>query len=350
MNLFLIFIIIISLMGIKIFTKESNKNYLSKDNTTCIKGIFILIVFYSHLCNYIPLQHSKDFLMYGLRNFLGQLMVTMFLFYSGYGIYESIKKKKEKYINSIPVKRVLITLLNFDVAVLLFAIANYLIGNPKSMSQILLALTGWGGLGNSNWYIFAILLLYLSTYISFKIFDKEPKKAILANWFLTILIMIIISVYRGPGYEYCYNTLICYPLGLTYSLYKDEINKIIFDNKKYIILFLTTLVCFLLFKKAGNINTIYYSILSILFVLCVLLITVKVNLNSPLLKWCGENLFWLYILQRLPMLVLSNLGYSNHAYRFALISFVITIVLSYIFSKLFSKIDNYIIKKLLKEK
>ena len=165
MNLYLIFIFVTSLLGIKIFIKNSNKDYLNKENTTCIKGIFILIVFYSHLCKYIPYQSTKDFLMYDLRQFLGQLMVTMFLFYSGYGIYESIKKKKNNYINNIPIKRILITLLNFDIAVLIYAVINQLIGNSKSIQEILLAFTGWISIGNDCWYIFAILLLYLSTYI-----------------------------------------------------------------------------------------------------------------------------------------------------------------------------------------
>ena len=347
MNLYLVLIFITSLIGIKFFVKDSNKDYLSKENTNCIKGIFILIVFYSHLCTYIPYQHSKDFLMYDLRSFLGQLMVTMFLFYSGYGIYESIKKKKSNYINNIPIKRILITLLNFDIAVLTFAVVNQLIGNGKTLEEILLALTGWGGIGNSNWYIFAILFLYLSTYISFKIFDKNDKNAITCNWILTIFIMAIIAIYRGEGYEYCYNTLLCYPFGLTYSFYKEKINKIVFNNKKYILLFITIFSIFFLFKKVENINTIFYSISSLLFVLCVILLSIKVKLNSPVLKWCGENLFWLYILQRLPMQVMSKLGYSNHAYRFALIAFITTIILTFIYTKIVGKLNNLIIKKTL---
>lgn len=349
MNLYLLFIIIISLLGIKIFIKASNNDYLSKDNTTCVKGIFILIVFYSHLCKYISYQHSKDFLMYDLRQFLGQLMVTMFLFYSGYGIYESIKKKKSNYINKIPIKRILITLLNFDIAVLTYAIINQLIGNSYSIREILLALTGWIGIGNDCWYIFAILLLYLSTYVSFIIFDKNNKNAIICNWILTAFIMSIIAIYKGSGYEYYYNTLLCYPFGLTYSYHKDKINRIIFNNKKYILLFVTTILIFLLFKKAESINTIYYSISSLLFTLCILLLSVKVNLNSPILKWFGNNLFWVFILHRIPMIILSNIGYTSHAYRFALIAFVSTIVLTFVYSKIIGKLNNLITKKLIKE-
>ena len=346
MNLYLILIIVICLIGIKFQFKDFNKEYLSKDTTSCIKGIFILIVFYSHLCAYIPIQLEKDGIMLFVRNFLGQLMVTMFLFYSGYGVYESIKKKKEKYINSIPKKRILKTLLHFDVAVLTFAIVNAITGYPKSISNILWALTGWGGLGNSNWYIFAILFLYFGTYLSFNLLGKEPKKAVAFNWIYTIALMIVISVFKGEGYNYCYNTLLCYPLGMTYSLYKTKIESIIFNNKNYLLTLPTIIVLFIAVKQNESINDLWYSITSICFVLTVLLITMKVNIKNPILKWFGDNLFWIYILQRLPMLVLSRMGYAvTHAYRFAIICFVVTIVLTIIYKKIFEVIDKKIFEK-----
>ena len=41
MNLYLLMILVLTLIGIKITIKTNNKNYLSKENTSCIKGIFI---------------------------------------------------------------------------------------------------------------------------------------------------------------------------------------------------------------------------------------------------------------------------------------------------------------------
>ncbi len=345
MNLYLIGIILSALIGIRLFFKDFNKEYLSRENTTCIKGIFILIVFYSHLCTYMAYQPEKDGIMMFVRNFLGQLMVTMFLFYSGYGVYESIKNKKKIYVNSIPKKRFLKTLINFDIAVLTFAIINYIMGVDYGLKENLLALTGWGCIGNSNWYIFAILCLYITTYVSFNIFEKDYKKALVLNWILTIISMIGISVYRGPGYSYCYNTLICYPLGMTYSYYKDEINKLMFNNKKYVLTLLTVLISFIIFRKTDQTNVINYSLLSISFVILTLLATMKINLKSPILKWCGDNLFWLYILQRIPMMILKRIGYvTGNAYRYALICFVATIILSVIYNKLTKLLHEKILK------
>lgn len=344
MNIYLIMIIIFTLIGIKFPIKSNNKNYLSKENTSCIKGLFILIVFYSHLSTYIPLQMEKDFMMYKIATYLGQLMVTLFLFYSGYGVYESIKKKKSNYINEIPKKRLLKTLIHFDIAVLTFLIVNFILGIKYDIKTILLSLIGWGTVGNSNWYIFAILGLYLITYVSFKIFDKSDKKAITCLWILTLIFMTFIHVHRN-GLTYCYNTLLCYPLGVTYSFFKNKIDMKAFDNKKYIYILLISLISYLTFRDAINYNYIYYYLMTIAFTTTIVLITIKIDIKSPILKWFGDNLFWVYILQRIPMLILYKIGYAeNNAYRFAIICFIATILLTIIYSKA----TNYVESKMKK--
>lgn len=49
----------------------------------------------------------------------GQLIVVMFLFYSGYGVMESVRSKGTAYIKSIPFKRVLSTLVTILFAFLI---------------------------------------------------------------------------------------------------------------------------------------------------------------------------------------------------------------------------------------
>lgn len=336
MNLYLIFIIVLTLFGIKPHLQSFNNDYLNKTNTSCIKGIFILIVFYSHLVTYIGVQQSKDFLMFAVRDFLGQLMVTMFLFYSGYGIYESIKKKKN-YVSTIPKKRILKTLINFDIAIIIFLIVNLIINKEYSIQKILLSFIGWESIGNDNWYIFSIILLYFITYISFKIFDKNDKSALKMTWLLTIIFILFLNLHKEI---YWYNTLLCYPLGLTYSYYKEKIEKVLFNNKKYYIIFIISLFAFLIIKKSENINFWYYEISSLLFVFVILQITMKLNINNKVLNWFGDKLFWIFILHRIPMNILKEIGYINHAYRFALISFIITLILTFIMSKITSILEN----------
>ena len=71
----------------------------------------------SHFILYkIPLQKNWiDSVGVKFITKLEQLMVTMFLFYSGYGVMESIKRKGDDYIKSFPKKRILTTLINLFI-------------------------------------------------------------------------------------------------------------------------------------------------------------------------------------------------------------------------------------------
>lgn len=341
MNLYLLFIIIISLPGIKIYFKKYNKNYLSKENTACIKGIFILIVFFSHLIGYIGRNLPNGEAMLSVRDYLGQLMVTLFLFYSGYGILKSINEKKN-YVNNMPYKRIFKTLFNFVLAVLSFLILNLILGIHFDIKTILLSLIGWSGLGNSNWYIFGILNLYIFTYISFKFFesDKQLKKPIILTWVLTIIFILFMSMNKS---DYWFNTLICYPLGISYAYHKEEIEKYVMrTNVSYIIFLLISIWSFLIFKDYATNGFEYYELLSMIFCLIVVGISMKINLKSKVLKWFGDNLFWVYILQRLPMMYLSKIGFNSHPYKFTVISFLVTIILTIIYKFLATKLFNYL--------
>lgn len=151
---------------------------LERDSTDSVKGIFILYVFLCHVKGYIPYDVMNDsppnYYFIKLTSYTRQLLVVMFLFYSGYGVMEAIKRKGAAYVNSIPKKRVLTTLLNFDIAVAIFIILDLLLNIPLTWQQSLLAFSGWTSVGNSNWYIFCILFLYSATFISFRINKLPP--------------------------------------------------------------------------------------------------------------------------------------------------------------------------------
>ena len=65
---------------------SKNDKYLDKNYTNIIKGFFLLFVFTSHLTQYkLPFSNEwYDTIGLKFNAKLGQLMVTMFLFYSGY--------------------------------------------------------------------------------------------------------------------------------------------------------------------------------------------------------------------------------------------------------------------------
>lgn len=142
-------------MPIGVNRTKWNDGYLDKGTTAIVNGLFIILVFLSHFAQYAP-----DYIVNYIGRYLGQLIVVMFLFYSGYGCAVQYLKKGEAYLRGFPRKRLLATLLNFDVAVLAFWVTGLLLGKEFPLRQVALSLTGWESLGNDNWYIFVILLCY----------------------------------------------------------------------------------------------------------------------------------------------------------------------------------------------
>ena len=150
-----------------------NTDYLSKESTTAINGIFVFLVFLCHAIGYVTVDPSIDVQWTTMHSYMGQLVVVPFLFFSGYGIMCSIKAKGTTYVKGMFKKRFLPLLLHFDIAVFLYFLLNLIfIKRSYSLKDTLLAFLTWTSIGNSNWYIGAMLLLYIIVrYITSKIFN-----------------------------------------------------------------------------------------------------------------------------------------------------------------------------------
>ncbi len=352
MTVFLLIIVALCLYKIKLpkpLLSGFNDNCLDITVTNSIKGIFILLVFLSHVNNY--LLAYPEYLSSRLNsiycNFqmqhLGQGIVIMFLLYSGYGVMESIKKKGTAYVNAIPCKRFLTTLINFDCAVFLFLILGLFLGTYKewSIGQILLSFTGWTGIGNSNWYIFAVLMLYMITFVSFKI-GKEKYN--LSACFVTLFTFVYIVVMSRFKEAWWFDTVMCYPIGMWISINKERIFSFFKKNKvNYYAVTLSVMIAFVVLHIFRNKHILCYEAAILLLSVLVVLITMKIDINNPILQFLGKYLFEIYILMRLPMLVLLHFGITN-TYLFVIISFVLTVLMALVFKKLLKFVDNGILK------
>lgn len=128
---------------------------------------------------------------------------------------EAIKNKGNTYIAKMPRNRILPTLLNFDIAVLCFVIVDLLLDIQINFAQVLLSLTGWDSVGNSNWYIFVILICYIITYL----FINEKRLLLGTTMFFVVAATLLLS---GKP-EWWYNTILSYPAGILFSKNKEKI-------------------------------------------------------------------------------------------------------------------------------
>ena len=305
MWLFLIMYIGLCLYGLKI-GKESNSKYLSREQTSSVKGIFILLVFLSHFNSYVTFSGTPNWYYIHAIAFFGQTMVTMFLFYSGYGVMESIKRKGENYVNAIPKKRVLGTLIRFDCAVLCFLIIGYLLGNVYDIKKVLYSLIGWDSVGNSNWYIFVIVLLYIMTYISFKFLNKKNHIVPILGVIVLTLVWAILCYKTNIRTLMWYDTALCYAFGMLWSIYKEKIEAIMKNNVVWLLSLLGS-VCFFFWLRTTQ--SIYSAlIVNLVFVVIVVIFTMRVQVGNKILQRAGECLFEIYILQRIPMMLFKDFG------------------------------------------
>ena len=235
------------LINLKVRVKDIDVDYMSKDKTFAVKGCFIIIVFMSHIRSYTTFEGFLDNYVIKFLDYMGQLMVAMFLFYSGFGVYESIKKKGYEYVKNIPIGRVLKTFINLFIAILLFLCVDIWLGIEVEAVDVLLAPTGWTSIGNSNWYMFAIFTLYILTFICFTVFKNNRVGAL--SIFAMLSIVYILIIQRSQGSWWC-DTYLCYFAGMLYSHFKEKIDVFLGKNNKAYFLSLFSagiafIVCFI---------------------------------------------------------------------------------------------------------
>ncbi len=348
MIFFIILLAVVSLYKVRFAGKGFYvEECFSRPVTDSVKGIFIWLVFISHFFGYISYTSLADNLGQRVVGLIGQLMVACFLFYSGYGISEAIKKKKSDYVKTLPKNRILKTLLHFDIAVLIFIIIGLINNKSFSSKQILLSFIGWDAIGNSNWYIFVILVLYILTWISFTVFGKNENLALIINTLLTVGFIVFLYYTRD---FYWYNTALCYALGMWVSFYKESFLKTVTkSNLQWFICLLSALAAFFVVSvmpKAGIFSAINILLKAPFFVLVIIVTLTKIKISNKALIFSGQHLFEIFILQRIPMELLHTWGMAKYnIYLYFVLCAVITLIIAVIFRFCMNKLDNLIFKK-----
>ena len=333
MDLILLCVVILILIEVRIdFSGSYLNTCLKREQTTAINGVFVMFVFLRHFKEYIVCG-SYDRIFWFVDGLLEQLIVTTFLFYSGYGILVSMKTKKD-YLQKLP-KRIFKVWFQFAIAVCLFLLLNLFTGKTYSTQTIILSFTAWKSVGNSNWYILAILVLYALSYIGGFMTNRDKLKTTI---FVTAgcCVYVVVMILCGKGSWY-YNTIFCYPLGMFFGEYEQKIKTLLERSGIYLMVvvgcsaaFAASYLCTL--KCHGLIWLAMVEFRGIFFVLLVVLATSRIKIGNSVVNWIGNHTFEIYILQRLPMNAMRGLGLNQYVYF--LICAVVTGLAAFLFQKL----------------
>ena len=323
-------------VGLRIVKPSDDDSFFDNSHCMPVKGICIASVFLGHAGGYLYTSgpdglQGLERVFFFLNDNFGQLKVVPFLFISGYGVARCLESKGDAYLDSMPRRRIFRTLGRFDIAVLSFVALNLLLGIPMSIRQVGLSFVGWDSIGNSNWYIFVILICYVATWISGRVgrlFSLSSGKRNGLLWLILAAAMIALVFCRDAHW---YNTMLAYPAGVLYAVYRDRFNRLFrghFWLSVVVLGFLAAGVHVVTHYVSIPGGEVWYNLKGIAFAFFVVCLMTRIELRSIPLSWMGENLFEIYIYQRLPMIALMTLIPSTvfaHQGAFVLVSALVTV-------------------------
>ena len=346
-DLFFFILCILSIINIKIkFFNNFFDDYMNLESTSSIKGIFVWMIILSHNKSYY--KKNYKYLYIKILNCLKQKIVSLFFFYSGYGIIESIKKKGIKYPDTLP-KKSIILFIKFQLILLIFILNNLFLGIKMNINKYLLSIIFKESIGNSNWFAYTIISFYFYSYLSFGLIKINNIL------FLELIIISLLCYFHGyftynffyPKNLYAVDNILCFLLGIYYSNLKNKIDNLIMKNDIIYFGFLFLLILFYDYNNKRNKYVLNISIHNALFSLIIIILSMKIKFNNEFLKFLNIHSYSIYLLQRIIMIIIyyKNLFQQNEFIRLIFL-FISIFFISCLFDKYTIYIDLYINKNI----
>ena len=327
--------------------------YLSRNHTCFVNGFFIVYVFVRHFSEYGAQMSSLDAAF--LENeggVMGQLLVSTFLLFSGYGIQMSYQRKGGGYAGELVRKRFLVLLRNFAGAVLIYVAVKSALGVDFSWRAVALSMVGWFSVGNSNWFIFMTLVEYLLIAFCYLAFSRYGRFVpVIATAVMTYGWTCVLCFYKP---FYWYNTIMCVPAGMLLAELRGSVCR--WQLRMGWRIFLVVIPLMLVGREihmpaywwceglihpyigtclgtaVANIGAVMFACGLALFAGWLSVAGYEPAKLGRILVWCGgPALFYLYIYQRVPMLVGKHYGLpESHGYAYFITCLVVTVLIAWL--------------------
>ncbi|MBO4705828.1 MAG: acyltransferase [Spirochaetaceae bacterium] len=317
---------------------QSKENYLSKQNSDCLKGIFAFFVITHHLYQSSNLINGGALAV--ILQALGYLSVAVFFFLSGYGLMYSFIIKGDGYISNFIKKRILpFWCIELLLAFIYFVVLVSLDQMPDTFDVIrtLLNLIGKTIIIN-GWYLQVQMFLYLLFFIVFKMLKKYQIP----------IIFVCCLGFCFVGY-FCYlmstwyESVFAFSLGLFIAKHQKKFDAT--AEKKWWLKTVGLLLIFgfmfvaSLLAPVSIIKLIAKILSSVVFSLLVIFVIKKIKINCWITRFFGRISLEVYVLQGI-FLLLFHSAYINitNGWFFCLAAFGSTVFASLLFHPIVKKI------------
>lgn len=316
--------------------------------TDIVKFIAALLVVIGHLFLYYSgMQAVTQWVN------LGAQCVSLFLFFSAYGLMCAYERNGKAYLNgffSRRLGRILIPLVTaYAVSLVVYAVFK----GKIDWHNVLVTLSWGGPYLKFSWYVTEITALYLLFYVCAKISGSENRLA----WSLSIsafLLIIVLFITRQPVWYI--NGLPCFVLGIWYQRYEERILTAL-DKYKWLVLFALLVGFLLTFQwhyirdavpalSAWRYEYIAMYLSNFLFVLIVINIlefipnkTIEFSLGGG---YIISSFYEVYLLQNAVMIVFSSFSLPFAAMW--ILTMCSTVFIAVVFNLLNKKISNLFVR------
>lgn len=337
---FIVFPIILFKNSNILNNNQYNYAFLSKNNVDIVKGIAVIMIFLSHTAQRICEGNIANRIFYYLFLYTGLLGVVIFLFLSGYGLVIQYRKNENYFKDFFIKKHARIYLTFFLANIITTILSNIFLDSRYGVIDVIKssALIKFST-GRELWFIVIILYYYFVFYFAFKFLKKNNLGIFM---FSSTLVYIAICIMLNKG-EWWYNTAICFPIGIIFSM---NIEKIYCFFKKYYSTILTLiiflfLVCMILFEIL-HIQYIQF-IIPIIFIILLVILLMKIKLQSNSINFINNISLEFYLLHGIVLDIVFKVKELKSA-AYVLIAFIIAIILSKLLNSIVKIIfNNYLL-------
>lgn len=276
---------------------------------------------------------------------IGVCFVGMFFFFSGYGLYSSLRDKPD-YLKGFLPGRIPTILVPFYMCNFVFILGSYLWGYEFEEGELLPYLTGVILMNSQMWYIVEILTLYLLFYIVFR-FVKNRNAACLV-YGICLLLLIAFSLRLGHDTttptqglwfhgEWWYNTTMLMLAGILFAKWQQQILGFIRKFYGFVLTIAVLLVAYFYNRTIYMLQNKGYwyewdgyagykekwqtlavqTTFVLLFVFTVIIVLQKIEFGNRILDFLGTIALELYLTHNLFLLYMpirNRVGYIMACY------------------------------------
>ena len=337
-------IVILLLITVLIYLLPQNREYLSVESTSGLRGFLALGIIFHHLSQLV--KTGEEFSNF---SYMGTYIVSIFFFLSAYGLYVQ-NESRENYLDNFLVKRLSKIIVPFFIISLIYMFYRFVNGQLIDLNFFINLFKQGSTIIYNGWFVDIIILMYIFFYLSFKFFQNK----FLSIVFNTIFIICYICLAIKLGYNFWwYNSVLAFAIGLIWAKNQNKIDRFL-EKYYFIVIVLVTVLLFVShrydillkylhiedsysYALAANLDNIIFTIYFIMVFLK------KINFSNVYLNLIGRISFELYMIHGLVISMLAKIFVSSRVndVLFTLFVLIISLILAWIVNK----IDKRIIQK-----